>query len=137
MLCLAGAISVWGDEIMPTLVTRRAQKGLRPTIGFVSEDEPRSPMVVFGAFGAAHFAFMSWVFGFNVVWFQPGCQHSRFADEMGSALAAMPTNKEECFMPSLVDTPPDLPLLFELAFFARVVWPLKGFFCHETMPILR
>lgn len=93
MLCLAGAISVWGYEIMPTLVTRWAQKGLRPTIGFVAEDEPRSPMVVFGAFGAAHFALMSWVFGLNVVWFKPGCQYSSFADEMGGALAAMPTNK--------------------------------------------
>ena len=56
ILYLARAISIWSDQVMPPLMTGRAKIGLRPPIGFVVEQVPRCPMMVFGAFGATNLA---------------------------------------------------------------------------------
>lgn len=45
---------------MPTLVARRTQVRLGPTVSLVSEEMKWSPVVVFGPIGAAYFAFVPW-----------------------------------------------------------------------------
>ena len=94
-------------------------------------------MMVLGAIGAAYVAFVARVSWLNVGIRNAGGRYSFLANEMRCSFPAMTADKKKGFVPTLINTPSDLPLLFEVAFFAWVVRPLKGFFCHEKLPILR
>lgn len=108
----------------------RAQKGLWPTIGFISEQKPRCPMVVFGAISATNLALMARARRFYVFWFKAGGLNCPLADEMLCTLTAGRTNKKKCFVSTLVYAPSDFPVSDPPALLARVVRPLKSFNCH-------
>jgi len=93
--------------------------------------------MIFSTISTTYLAFMPWASRLNVIRLEAFRHDSRFANEMGRSLSAMPTDKEIGFVTSLIYTPPDLPLLFKLTFLAWVVRPLKRFFRHEAMSVLR
>lgn len=122
---------------MPPLMTNRTQERLRSAISLVAKKMKWRPMMIFGTIGTAYLAFVPGMPWFNVIRLQPSGQNSGLTNEVGGTLAAMPANKKEGFVAALIDTPSNFPLFFKLTFFARIIWPLKGFFCHEQLPILR
>ena len=93
--------------------------------------------MIFSAISTTYLEFMPWASRLNVISLEPFRHDSRFANEMGRSLSAIPTDKEIGFVTPLIYTPPDLPLLFKRTFLAWVVRPLKRFFCHEAKPVLR
>lgn len=56
MLCLTCVIGIWCDEIMPVLVTRRAQERLWPTLSLVAKDMKWCPVMVFCTFSTTNLA---------------------------------------------------------------------------------
>lgn len=116
---------------MPALMAGLAQKGLRPTVGIIAEQVVWRPVMVLCSIRFAYrtnIAGLDWV---NVLWNKIETFDCGFTCEMGEPVAAVATNKLECFVPRLVNAPPDIPLLFTGAFFAWDVRPIEGFFCHE------
>lgn len=130
-LCLSRAICIWCNKIMPALMTGLAQKGLRPAVGIIAEQVIWRPVMVLCSICLAHgtnIAGFDWV---NILRHKIKTLDCRFTCEMGEPVAAVATNKLECFVPRLVNAPPNIPLFFTGAFFAGDVRPLEGFFCHE------
>ena len=93
--------------------------------------------MVFGAIGAAHLAFLARVSWLNIGIRNSSSAHNFLVNEMRCSFSAMTADKKKGLVPALINTPFDFPLFFEATFFAWVVWPFKGFFCHGILPILR
>lgn len=56
MLCLSRTVGVWCNEIVPTLMARLTQIGLRPTVGLIVKNVPRRPMMILRPFSATYLA---------------------------------------------------------------------------------
>ena len=136
-LCLRCAIYIRSNNIMPPLVTGRTQIRLRPAICFIIKQCPRRPMMVLGAVGTAYLAFMARVSWLNVRIRNTSGGHNFLVNEMRCSFSAMSADEKKGFVSALINTPFDIPLLFQAAFFACVARPFKGFFCHGILPILR
>ena len=129
MLCLARAICIWSNEIMPAFMAGRTQERLWPSVCFIAKEMKWRPVMAFGAIGAAHFAFMPRMSRLYLTWFKAGSNDHAFSNEVGSS---MPTTAHEKVLnrPALVFAFNDLPCLSPTALWARIVRPLKGFFRH-------
>jgi len=136
MLCLSRTVGVWSNDVVPTLVARRAQERLRPTVGFVSEKMKRCPVVIFGAIGAANLAFVPWSSRLNFPRLNTGSQDKLLGNEVRGSMPTV-AHIEVLDRTALVLALYDLPCLIPAALWAWVVRPLKGLCDHETMPILR
>ena len=136
MLCLVSAVGVWGNKIVPPLVTSWTKERLRPTVCFVSKQMPRRPVMVFGATGAAYLALVSWPARLNLSRFNAGSQDNLLGDEVRGAMPTV-AHVEVLNRPALVLALYDLPRLIPAALWAWVVWPFKGLCNHETLSVLR
>lgn len=135
-LCLARAICIWGNEIMPTFMTGWAQERLGPTVGLIAKDVKRSPVMVFGAIGAAHLTLVSWPSWFNFTRHNASSQDNLLGDEVRGAMPTV-AHVEVLNRTALVFALNNLPRLIPAALGAWVVWPFKGFCNHETVSVLR
>ena len=136
MLCLSRTVCVWSNEIVPALVARRTQKRLRPTIGFIAEDVPWRPMMVFGAIGAAHPALVARMPWFHFTRLNTGSQDNLLWNVVCGAVSAV-ARVEVLNRTALVFALYNLPRLIPSALRAWVVWPFKGLCSHEAVPFLR
>lgn len=140
MLCLARAISIWGNEIMPTFMASRAKKGFRPAICVSAEKMNWSPVMLLSTFSTANFA-NKWkkervkLFDFDVRFF-----NSTASSEAGDSLTAVQTKEGVLWISSSINIVSDAPS-FPTAIFARLVWIFDLVFPrgihHEAMSILR
>lgn len=129
MLCLARAIRIWGNEIMPAFMAWRTQERLWPTIGFVSEEMKWSPVMAFCAIGAAHFALMLRMFWLYLTWIKIGSDDNLFRNEVGSSMPTI-THEKVLNRATLVFALNYLPCFSPATLWAWIVRPLKGFFRH-------
>lgn len=56
MLCLARAICILGNKIMPALMASRAQERLWPSVRLITEQMKRRPVMIFSTFRSANLA---------------------------------------------------------------------------------
>jgi hypothetical protein len=129
MLCLARAICIWGNEIMPAFMAGRTQKRLWPTVCFIAKEMKWSPVMAFCTIGAAHFTFMPRVFWLHLTWFKSCSNDNLFGNEVGSSMPAV-AHEKVLNRPALVLAFNDLPSFSPAALGARIGWPLKSFFHH-------
>jgi hypothetical protein len=136
MLCLSSTVSVWSNEVVPTLVARWAQKRLWPLVTLIAKKVKRRPVVIFGAVGAAYLAFWPWLSRLNFAHFNSCSLHNLFRYVVHGAMPAV-AHVEVLNRPALILALYNFPRLIPAALWARVVWPFKGLCNHETLPILR
>lgn len=140
MLYLARAIGIGGDQVMPPLMTGRAKIGLRPAIGFVVEQMPRRPVMIFGAFGATNLANkrkLKWV---KLLDFDVGFFNSFSTRKPRNSFAAIHAVERIFRIATSVNVMPNSPCFYTAVFawvirVGNVIFP-RGI-CHEAMPILR
>lgn len=136
ILCLARAIFIWCNEIVPALVAWRTQERLRPTVSFITKQMPRRPMMIFGTISAAHLALVSlvsWLYLARI----NACRHNQLLwDEVRCSIAAV-AHEKVLNRSTLVFAFNNLPGFMPSTFWAWIVRPFKGFFCHEKLSILR
>ena len=127
MLCLTRAICIWSNEIMPAFMAGRTQERLRPSVCFLAKEMKWSPVMAFGAIGAAHFTFMPRMFWLHLAWFKAGSNDNLFWNEVGSSMPAV-AHEKVLNRSTLVFALNDLPSFSPAALWAWVAGPLKGFF---------
>ena len=92
--------------------------------------------MVFGAIGVAHLALVPRSSRFNFTRHNASSQDNFLGNEVRGAVSTV-AHVEVLDRTALVFALNNLPRLIPAALWAWVVWPLKGFCSHETMPILR
>ena len=129
MLCLARAICIWGNEIMPAFMAGWAQERLWPTVRFIAKEMKWGPVMAFGAICAAHLTFvprMSWLY---LARFKARSNDNFFWNEVGGSMPAV-AHEKILNRPALVFALNNFPCLSPSALGAWIARPLKGFFHH-------
>lgn len=140
MLCLARAIGIWGNKIMPTLVTRRAEKGLRPAFGLIAEEMERCPVMVFSPFSTADLTNKLELKRIKLFDFDVGSFNCFALCKPRYTFTTVHAIERVFRISSGINVMANCPSL-DTAMLARLVRVVNFIFprgiCHEAMPILR
>ena len=140
MLCLARAIGIWSNEVVPTLMTRLAQIGLRPTVSLIAKDMPRCPMMVLCSLCSAHLTNCRKLKREHFFYCNVGFFNSLTFGETWYSFSAIHAIERISRLTARVNVMANTPsgasaMLAWVRRVVNIIFP-RGI-CHEAMPFLR